>query len=88
ELTLVQERLVRAMGLTKETNQQRFRHIISQLNAYSPLNVMERGYSLTYKEGKLVKSVHDVENEASLQVKLKDGELTVKVVEKKGARVE
>lgn len=88
ELTLLQERLVRAMGLTKETNQQRFRHIISQLNAYSPLNVMERGYSLTYKEGKLVKSVHDVENEASLQVKLKDGELTVKVVEKKGARVE
>jgi exodeoxyribonuclease VII large subunit len=49
---------------------------------------MERGYSMTYKEGKLVKSVHDVENEASLQVKLKDGELTVKVVEKKGARVE
>jgi exodeoxyribonuclease VII large subunit len=88
ELTLLQERLVRAMGLTKETNQQRFRHMISQLNAYSPLNVMERGYSLTYKEGKLVKSVHDVENEASLQVKLKDGELTVKVVEKKGARVE
>jgi exodeoxyribonuclease VII large subunit len=83
ELFQLQDRLTRAMGLTKETNQQRFRHILSQLNAYSPLNVMERGYSLTYKEGNLVKSIHEVENGESIQVKLKDGELNVKVVDKK-----
>ena len=84
ELIQIQDRLTRAMGQAKETRGQHFRHLLSQLNAYSPLNVMERGYSLTYKEGHLVKSIHEVDNGESLNVKLKDGELNVKVMEKKG----
>ncbi|WP_102345643.1 exodeoxyribonuclease VII large subunit [Bacillus sp. Marseille-P3661] len=53
---------------------------VSKLNALNPLRVMERGYSLTYREKKtLVKSVKQVQPGDPLKIQLKDGYLDCQV---------
>ncbi|KZE66370.1 exodeoxyribonuclease VII large subunit [Fictibacillus phosphorivorans] len=69
--------------LIKETNrhirqhQKEFTTKISRLSSLNPLAIMERGYSLTYKQGKkeLVKSVKQVKAGDALTIKLKDGQI-------------
>ncbi|WEG14319.1 exodeoxyribonuclease VII large subunit [Pullulanibacillus sp. KACC 23026] len=77
-------RLTRSMAALQKTKQQSFRFTLSQLNALSPLAIMERGYSLTYKKGTIVKRVDQVQVEDELAVKLTDGSIDVKVMKKKG----
>lgn len=61
-----------------------FQTVLGKLNALSPLQVMERGYSLAYKEDELIKSISQVEENDQLEVKLKDGVLTCEVLERRG----
>ena len=46
---------------------------IKLLDAYSPLKIMQRGYSLTYKDDKLVNSIKDIVKNDNLMIKLQDG---------------
>lgn len=65
--------------LYKEKNTM-FKQTISKLNVLSPLNVMERGFSLTYSEDEaLVKSVCQVQPGDLIKVKMKDGRLDCQV---------
>lgn len=69
--------------LVKETNrhvrqhQSDFSNKISRLSSLNPLAIMDRGYSLTYIQGKkeLVKSVKQVKAGEALTIKLKDGQI-------------
>jgi len=45
-----------------------------------PYQVLKRGYSLTYKEGKLVKSVHDLNVGDPLITRLADGEVKSEII--------
>lgn len=63
-----------------------FQTVLGKLNALSPLQVMERGYSLAYKEDELIKSVSQIEEKDQVEVKLKDGVLTCEVLEKRGKK--
>jgi len=47
-----------------------------------PVNVLRRGYSITYSEGKLVSSIKNVKTGASLKTILQDGEL-ISIINKK-----
>ncbi|GGE46525.1 exodeoxyribonuclease 7 large subunit [Pullulanibacillus camelliae] len=74
------ERLGRAFTHHKERKAAMLKQSISQLNAFSPLNIMERGYALTYsKEQQLVKSVKQVTPGDSLSIRLKDGTVDCQV---------
>lgn len=53
-----------------------FQRVLTKLEALSPLKVMDRGYSLSYKEdGTLIKSVGQVLENEEVTIKLKDGSL-------------
>ena len=55
----------------------------SLLESLSPLAVLHRGFSLNQKEdGSLLKSVEDVETGEAVEIRLEDGELKTKVLEK------
>ncbi|WP_235753900.1 exodeoxyribonuclease VII large subunit [Psychrobacillus sp. INOP01] len=60
---------------TFEKHRQQFVSSIRTLEALNPLKIMDRGYSIIYKEGKLVKSVENVKKDDSIFVTLKDGQL-------------
>jgi len=55
----------------------RFVRLASALDAMSPLKVLSRGYSLTYKDGKALKSVKQVAGGDKLKLRLSDGEIGV-----------
>lgn len=60
----------------------RFGTHLSLLNAYSPLNVLERGYAIATSEHHALRSVHDVHVQDTIAVRLTDGELTATVTGK------
>jgi len=55
--------------------------LLQQLDALSPLKVMQRGFSLTYKENKLVKSTVGIEQGDTLMIRLEDGTIRTRVME-------
>ncbi|ASB88504.1 exodeoxyribonuclease VII large subunit [Bacillus sonorensis] len=77
-------RLKRNMNVQLKQIHSQFQTVLGKLNALSPLQVMERGYSLTYKEDELIKSIEQVQEQDEIQVKLKDGILTCDVRQKRG----
>ncbi|MCM3586385.1 exodeoxyribonuclease VII large subunit [Mesobacillus maritimus] len=70
------KRLERSMGATLSEKQKEFAGMLSTLEALSPLRIMERGYSLSYNEdGKLIKTVSNVNKDDKIQVQLPDGRI-------------
>jgi exodeoxyribonuclease VII large subunit len=72
--------LNRAMLQIFAKKQTEFERMISTLRALSPLQIMERGYSLAYSEdNRLIKSVSQVKTSDRVQIQLTDGSLYCKV---------
>ncbi|CRK84067.1 exodeoxyribonuclease VII large subunit [Neobacillus massiliamazoniensis] len=81
--------LKRAMLQILSKNQTEFDRVLSTLQALSPLRIMERGFSLVYRENdQLVKSIKQVKEDESIQIQLSDGSLYCKVHNIKGERIE
>ncbi|MEK4486432.1 exodeoxyribonuclease VII large subunit [Psychrobacillus sp. FSL H8-0484] len=60
---------------TFEKHRQQFIGSLRTLEALNPLKIMDRGYNITYKDDKLVKSVDDVQQGDSIFVTLSDGRI-------------
>ena len=54
----------------------------AKLHALSPLNVMARGYSAVFKDGKTVTELKDVKPGDNVKIYLKDGIVNSTVTEK------
>ena len=55
--------------------------LIEKLELINPLGVLKRGYSLSYQDNKVVKSIKDIKNNTNLLIKLYDGEVNTSVIE-------
>jgi len=75
----LRQTLEERMRLHLARKQQAFAARVAQLEALSPLKVMQRGYSLVYKRAQLVKSVEAIEREDLLVVRLSDGRIEARV---------
>lgn len=53
--------------------------VISTMKALGPLSILERGYSITFKEGKVVKSARILQKGDIIRTKFSDGNITSKV---------
>lgn len=53
---------------------------IAKLDTLSPLKTLTRGYSITQKEGKIIKSVNDLEKEDEIELRFIDGQKKAKVI--------
>lgn len=78
--------MIRSMKSTLHSNQLLFQGQIRQLDALSPLKVMQRGYSLVYDEHQkqLIKSIDQVQLGDLVKIKLTDGQLDCQVWSMKG----
>ncbi|MGM9551839.1 MAG: exodeoxyribonuclease VII large subunit [Clostridia bacterium] len=56
----------------------------AKLDALSPLKVFDRGYSVAYKENKVIRSVKDVSINDAVTIMLRDGKITAQVTESEG----
>ncbi|HHW69334.1 MAG TPA: hypothetical protein GX747_03255, partial [Tenericutes bacterium] len=55
-------------------------NLIEKLEIINPIGVLKRGYSLTYKDKKLIKSINDININDNLIIKLNDGSINVNVM--------
>ncbi|MED3571696.1 exodeoxyribonuclease VII large subunit [Cytobacillus praedii] len=70
----VQKNLNRAIAAIFAAKEKDFSHMLTTLEALSPLKIMDRGYSLVYSdEGKLIKTVKQVKQDEQIKVKVPDG---------------
>ena len=65
-----------------ENCQKNLENIITKLELINPLKVLKRGYSLTYKDNKIINSINDLNINDNIKLKLYDGELNAKIVDK------
>ena len=56
--------------------------LIAKLDALSPLKTLSRGYSIAEKDGKIVSNIDDTNIDDILELRMKNGKLKTKVVEK------
>ena len=54
--------------------------LISKLDTLSPLKTLTRGYSITQKQDKTIKSVTEVKTDDTLDIRFIDGEIKTKVI--------
>lgn len=75
----VAKRLQVAMKQTMTTHQHRFIQHVRLLTTLNPLQVLQRGFTMTYNEEKLMTSVQDVQVGDFLTVHVKDGTVRTRV---------
>ncbi len=51
-------------------------YLINTLKLVNPLNILSNGYSLVYKEEKVIKSIKDLKIDDKIRIKLSEGEIT------------
>ena len=66
---LLKKAVLQQLNLRKEE----FRSVIRTLEALNPLSIMTRGYSLTYHNGKVLKSIKDIKEHDEVEFHLHDG---------------
>ena len=59
------------------------KNIAKKLELLNPLNILSRGYSVTYFQDKALKSVKGIEKDNVLDIKLADGMIKSKVIDVK-----
>ena len=83
-LQLLQNRLLSAEIQQNNRKKQRFIGLTAKLDAMSPLKVLTRGYAMTQGEdGRIIRSISDVEPHKQVTVSLADGKFTATVNEVK-----
>lgn len=66
--------------ILKENNQ-KIQNIIQTVKLVNPLNILDKGYSVIYKENTIIKSIHEVNVKDNLSVRLSEGKMKVEVKE-------
>ncbi|MED4751195.1 exodeoxyribonuclease VII large subunit [Brevibacillus choshinensis] len=79
QVLTVRARLDERMRRRLTEQQMTFSARVAQLDALSPLKVMQRGFSLVYAGGQIVKSVEQFASGDELVVRLSDGSATARV---------
>ena len=56
-------------------------NLISKLELLNPLNILSRGYSITYCNGNVVKSIKNIKKSEKMSVRVLDGIISAEVIE-------
>lgn len=78
-LDVLSERLHDSFSFGIDEREHKLVSVIGRLDALSPLSVLKRGYSVVCKNGKVIKSKNEVNENDILTVRLSDGSVECKV---------
>jgi exodeoxyribonuclease VII large subunit len=82
ELQHVQDLLISETQKQLFKEQERLKLNENAIRLLNPGNVLKRGFTLTLKNGKIIKSVNDVESGEELTTKFADGQVKSKITKK------
>lgn len=81
KLDMINEKINNIINLKIENNKNSLINLIDKLELVNPLNILKRGFSLTTKDDKIIKSVKNVNKSDVLDIRLNDGVIKAKVEE-------
>lgn len=81
KLDLILEKINSNIYLKLENKRKEIDNVIDKLNLVNPLNILKRGFSLVYKDDKIITSSKNIKKDDSLKIKLSEGVAKVKVEE-------
>ena len=81
KLDMINEKINNIINLKIENNKNSLINLIDKLELVNPLNILKRGFSLTTKDDKIIKSVKNVNKSDILDIRLNDGVIKAKVEE-------
>ena len=81
-LSYDKDRMTLLMNNDLISRQNAFAAKVKLLDAYSPLKVMERGYSVVYDGDHVVNSIDEIEEKARLRIRMTDGFVNTEAVSK------
>lgn len=73
------KRLENVMKAKQEKEKMKYSELIAKLDAYSPLKTLSRGYSITQKGGKVIKSQTELKSGDVIKLRFVDGQVEAKV---------
>ncbi|MED3660770.1 exodeoxyribonuclease VII large subunit [Ureibacillus terrenus] len=73
--------LTRAVFQSLNRKKEQYLFTIRTLQALNPLSIMERGFSVTYKDGRVVKSISQLKKDDDVSIQFHDGMVKAKVTE-------
>ena len=82
KINMNEQKIINSMNLIYHNNLKNYQKLTALLNAYSPLQILSRGYSLTFKESILVKDYDKVNINDVLDIKFRKGVVKAIVKEK------
>jgi len=81
KLDIIVEKLNNNIYTKLENKKIELSNMIDKLSLINPLNVLKRGYSLSYKDNHIVKSIKNIKKNDNLKIKFIDGNIVVNVKE-------
>ncbi|MEG1702614.1 MAG: exodeoxyribonuclease VII large subunit, partial [Erysipelotrichaceae bacterium] len=85
DLKLKKEKLTMMVNQLIQKNQLQMQHQIELLDAYGPLKILKRGYSISKTNNKIIKSCDDIKVKDKMETILQDGVVYSVVCEKENA---
>ncbi len=73
---------LQAMKQFQTKQNQQFQQFASLLDAYSPLKVLSRGYSVLYKNDHVIQSIQEVRENDEVNIRMHDGKIQACVIHK------
>ena len=74
------KRLENAMKEIKTENKNKYIELVTKLDSISPLKTLTRGYSLTEKDGQIIKSASQIDKGDIITIKFSDGEKNAEIL--------
>lgn len=74
------KQLENLINTKNEKEKKRYVELVAKLDTLSPLKTLMRGYSITEKEGKIVKSIKELKKDDNIDIRLTDGKIQAKVL--------
>ena len=74
--------LLRNIQMISKNNHDKLQMNISLLDAYSPLKILAKGYTITYANDELIKSIDDIEVNNTIDITYIDGKVSATVTSK------
>ena len=57
------------------------KNIIDKLELLNPLSILKRGYTVTYKDNKIIKNIDDISKNDIVNIRINDGYIDAKVID-------
>ena len=57
------------------------KNIIDKLELLNPLSILKRGYTVTYKDNKIIKNINDISKNDIVNIRINDGYIDAKVID-------